>query len=209
MHQSVLLKVNVLSHVDCCDAKPYIYHFSGKTEIHGKYDCRAENEFGEARATIEVSGKATPAQFKSKRMGDKKMPTEFSLEWVVSSYTPVTQFRLEVRPDTEAAVGGWRPVEAEVFTTGAAAYSGKVRLTDLARETTYLARVAAKNAYGMSTYSDNFQFSTYSERMVQDAVDVRELKPEKSVSTGDASAAGHVVLSPLLAALLLSWLLLR
>ena len=159
-----------------------------------------------------MSGKATPAHFKSKRMGDKKKPTEFSLEWVVSSYTPVTQFRLEVRPDTDDGVGDWRPVEAQVFTLGAATYSGKVMLTDLDRETTYLARVAAKNSYGMSTYSDNFQFSTYSERRVQDAVDVRELKPEKSVSaggSGDASAAGQVVLSPLLAALLLSWLLLR
>ena len=96
-----------------------------------------------------------------------------------------------------------------MYTTGPATFSGKVMLTELSRETSYLARVAAKNSYGMSTYSDNFQFSTYSERKVQDAVDVRELKPEKSVSAGDASGAGHVVLSPLIAALLLSWLLLR
>ena len=154
-----------------------------------------------------MSGKATPANFKSPRMGDKKQPTEYSLEWVVSSYTPVTEFRLEIRPDTEGAVGDWRPVQAEVITSSASLYSGKVRLTDLSRETTYLARVAAKNAYGMSTYSDNFRFSTYSERMIQDAV--RELKPEKSVSTSEAGSAGRGVLSPLLAALLLSWLLLR
>ena len=159
-----------------------------------------------------MSGKATPANFKSPRMGDKKKPTEFSLEWAVTSYTPVTQFRLEVRPDTDDALGAWMPVEAQVFSTGPATFSGKVMLTDLARETTYLARVAAKNSYGMSTYSDNFQFSTYSERMIQDAVDVRELKPEKSVSadgSGDTSAAGHGMLSPLIGALLLSWLLLR
>ena len=73
--------------------KPSIYNFPGDTEIHGQYECGAENEFGQARATIEVSGKATPAQFKSSRMGEKKRPTEFSLEWAVSSYTPVTQFR--------------------------------------------------------------------------------------------------------------------
>lgn len=193
--------------MNCCDAKSYIYHFPGETEIHGKYNCRAENDFGEAQATIEVSGKATPANFKSPRMGDKKQPTEYSLEWAVSSYTPVTEFRLEIRPDTEGAVGDWRPVQAEVITSSASLYSGKVRLTDLSRETTYLARVAAKNAYGMSTYSDNFRFSTYSERMFQDAV--RELKPEKSVSTSEAGSAGRGVLSPLLAALLLSWLSLR
>ena len=73
--------------------KPNIYHFPGDTEIHGQYECAAENDFGQARATIEVSGKATPAHFKSPRMGDKKRPTEFSLEWAVSSYTPVTKFR--------------------------------------------------------------------------------------------------------------------
>ena len=195
--------------MNCCDAKSYIYHFPGETEIHGKYNCRAENDFGEAQATIEVSGKATPAHFKSPWMGDKKQPTEYSLEWVVTSYTPVTEFRLEIRPDTEGAVGDWRPIQAEVITTSASTYSGKVRLTDLSRETSYLARVSAKNAYGMSTYSDNFQFSTYSERMIQDAVDVRELKPEKSVRSSEASSAGQGVLSPLLAALLLSWLLLR
>ena len=189
-----------------------LYHFLGETEIHGKYNCRAENDFGEAQATIEVSGKATPAHFKSPWMGDKKQPTEYSLEWVVTSYTPVTEFRLEIRPDTEGAVGDWRPIQAEVITTSVSTYSGKVRLTGLSRETSYLARVAAKNAYGMSTYSDNFQFSTYSERMIQDAVDVRELKPEKSVSasgSSEASSAGQGVLSPLLVALFLSWLLLR
>ena len=145
-------------------------------------------------------------------MGDKKQPTEYSLEWVVTSYTPVTEFRLEIRPDTEGATGDWRPVQAEVITTSVSTYSGKVRLTGLSRETSYLARVAAKNAYGMSTYSDNFQFSTYSERMIQDAVDVRELKPEKSVSasgSSEGSSACQGVLSPLLASLLFSWLLLR
>jgi len=143
-------------------------------------------------------------------MGDKKRPTEFSLEWAVSSYTPVTKFRLEVRPDTEGAVGAWRPVEAEVFPTGPATFSGKVMLTELSKETTYLARVSAKNSYGMSAYSDNFQFSTYSERMAQDAVDARELlKPEKSVSSEVSSSAGRLVLPLPLVALLLSWLLLR
>lgn len=183
----------------------------GDTEIHGQYECAAENDFGQARATIEVSGKATPAHFKSPRMGDKKRPTEFRLEWAVSSYTPVTKFRLEVRPDIEGAVGAWRPVEAEVFPTGPATFSGKVMLTELSKETTYLARVAAKNSYGMSAYSDNFQFSTYSDRMAQDAVDAKEavLKPEKSVSSEVSSSAGRLVLSFPLVALLLSWLLLR
>ena len=105
-------------------------------------------------------------------------------------------------------MGAWMPVEAEVYTTGPATFSGKVMLTELSRETSYLARVAAKNSYGMSSYSDNFQFSTYSERMAQDAA--RELlKPEKSVSSEVSSPAGGPVLSHTLVVLLLSWLLLR
>ena len=161
-----------------------------------------------------MSGKATPANFRSAVMGDKKRPTEYTLEWEVSSYTPVTEFRLEVRLDTEDAVADWRPIEAEVFPTGPDTYSGKVSLHKLARETSYLARVAAKNSYGMSTYSNNFQFSTFSERMIQDAAGVREPKHEKSVS--GASSSGRVVLSPTLAILLptlaillLTWLQLR
>ena len=55
---------------------------AGDNDIHGKYDCRAWNMYGEAMATTEVSGKAAPANFKSQYMS--KDETEYTLEWVVS-----------------------------------------------------------------------------------------------------------------------------
>ena len=56
--------------------------FAGDQDIHGKYDCRAWNKYGEDMATTEVSGKAAPANFKSEYMSQEDR--EFVLEWVVS-----------------------------------------------------------------------------------------------------------------------------
>ena len=80
-------------------------------EIHGKYDCRAMNEFGEAMATTEVSGKAAPADFKSNPVSEKE--TEYTLEWMVASSTLVTEFNVEYRKADEADAA-WTPLNAEV-----------------------------------------------------------------------------------------------
>ena len=58
----------------------YIFGFSDKTvvnifqqvgnvDLHGKYQCRAKNQLGEAMALTEVSGKPAPANFKSPKVG--------------------------------------------------------------------------------------------------------------------------------------------
>jgi len=130
----------------------------GDVEIHGKYDCRAMNEFGEAMATTEVSGKAAPADFKSNPVSEKE--TEYTLEWVVASSTMVNQFKVEYRL-ADNADAAWKPLNAEVHKVGAESFAGKVMLHDLTPATSYIARVAAKNAYGYSSFSPNFSFSTY------------------------------------------------
>jgi len=130
----------------------------GDMEIHGKYDCRAMNEFGEAMATTEVSGKAAPADFKSNPVSEKE--TEYTLEWMVASSTLVTEFNVEYRKADEADAA-WTPLNAEVHKVGVESFAGKVMLHDLTPATNYIARVAAKNAYGFNSFSPNFSFSTY------------------------------------------------
>ena len=130
----------------------------GENEIHGKYDCRARNDYGEALATTEVSGKAAPANFKSSKMGSEE--TSYLLEWVVTSTSPVTQFQVEFRLDQ--ATARWENLTAEVEEVATESYSGSVGLENLLPATRYLARVRAKNSYGFNSFSANFEFSTFS-----------------------------------------------
>merc|ERR1712170_162136 len=98
-------------------------------------------------ATTEVSGKAAPANFKSEPMS--KDEREYTLEWVVSSSSLVTEFQLEYRM-SDGVGGDWHQLQAEVHRVEDESYAGKVTLHDLAPATGYMARVAAKNSYGYS-----------------------------------------------------------
>ena len=156
---------------------------AGERKIHGKYDCRARNDFGEALATTEVSGKAAPANFKSPKMSAEE--EIYRLEWVVTSTSPVTEFQVEYKED--AGASRWHNVTAEVVKVGSESYSGSLTLDNLLPATGYLARVAAKNSYGYSAFSPSFDFSTYYD--VMQTSPTSEPKHEKSVS---ASATLHV-----------------
>ena len=46
-----------------------IFQQVGSVDLHGKYQCRAKNQLGEAMALTEVSGKPAPANFKSPKVG--------------------------------------------------------------------------------------------------------------------------------------------
>jgi len=147
----------------------------GKRDTHGKYQCRAVNTFGEAMALTEVSGKAAPAAFKSAKMGSKEDATSYSLEWVVTSSSEVSEFKVEYREAGEGAA--WEDVTAKVERVGAESFAGAVLLEGLKEKQSYLARVAAKNSYGYSNYSPEFEFSTY------DAVTLTA-RPTAEPSTG-------------------------
>merc|ERR1712173_520232 len=70
--------------------------------------------------------------------------TTYNLEWVVTSSSEVTEFTVEYREDSSA---------------------GEVTLEKLRPATRYVARVAAKNSYGYSSFSKNFDFSTYNDEI--------------------------------------------
>jgi len=134
----------------------------GETDTHGKYQCRAVNQFGEAMALTEVSGKAAPANFKSLPMGQGL--TTYNLEWVVTSSSDVSEFKVEYREESEGSED-WKEIVAKVDKVEHESYAGEVTLEKLRPETRYVARVAAKNSYGYSSFSENFDFSTYNEEV--------------------------------------------
>ena len=115
----------------------------------------------------------------------------------------MTEFQLETRLADDAS-GSWRPTEAEVHQVDEESFAGKVTLHDLAPATKYVARVAARNAYGMSSFSPAFEFSTFNKYLEDLRHAASEPKHEKSVS-----ASSTVSLSQLLCLLITAWILLR
>eukprot|EP00092_Neocalanus_flemingeri_P012338 GFUD01013302.1.p1 GENE.GFUD01013302.1~~GFUD01013302.1.p1 ORF type:complete len:508 (+),score=79.40 GFUD01013302.1:150-1673(+) len=166
----------------------------GETDTHGKYQCRAVNQFGEAMALTEVSGKAAPANFKSLPMG--KELSSYNLEWVVTSSSDVSEFKVEYREDSEGSA--WETVVAKVEKVEDESYAGKVTLEKLLPATRYVARVAAKNSYGYSSFSPNFDFSTYNDE-IEERKEIEEIgkempsqpKHEKSISGSESLHLSH------------------
>jgi hypothetical protein len=161
----------------------------GKVDLHGKYQCRAKNQLGEDMALTEVSGKPAPANFKSPKVSDEL--ERYTLEWVVTSSSPVVQFKAEWKMAGKA--GDWQTEIVEVRKVGAESYAGEVALEGLLPGREYLARVAATNSFGESQPGEGFQFSTLSKTL-------------SSASTSSSSRLLpllHLLLLPLASLLLL------
>lgn len=153
----------------------------GSVDLHGKYQCRAKNQLGEAMALTEVSGKPAPANFKSPKMGEEL--ERYKLEWVVTSSTPVLQFRVEWKM-VGREKSEWQSEIVEVVKVGAESYAGELALEGLLSGREYRARVAATNSYGESQPGEGYQFSTLNERTIS--------------SASTSSSSRHLPLHPLL-----------
>ena len=80
-------------------------------------------------------------------------------------------------------------------------YAGEVTLEKLRPATRYVARVAAKNSYGYSSFSEDFDFSTYNDEIEErkEAKQVKEFgkeiqsqpKHEKSISGAGSMHLSH------------------
>merc|ERR1719402_2004024 len=122
----------------------------------GKYECRAVNELGEDMKMIEVSGKASPAEFKSPAKGKHK--DSYTLQWLVQSITEVTDFTVEYKEEAEAE---WGTKVAKAQRVDQRYYEGEVDIAGLRPGTRYVARVAARNSFGVSDPSlTSFGFVT-------------------------------------------------
>jgi len=150
-----------------------ITQITGST--HGKYECRARNDFGEDMKTIEVSGKASPAEFKSGQLGENKK--KYALEWVVESITTVTEFKVEYRKVKDVD-GEWMKKMVTPTKVDPKGYAGEVVIDGLAPSTEYVARVSSKNDFGYSNLSPEFKFHTANDVPVKQ----RKTKPKQPPS---------------------------
>lgn len=156
----------------------------------GIYKCKATNKFGSDERTTEVSGQAAPANFKSDAFGT--LDTEFHMEWVTESITPITTFKLQYKSDTyynevEDDESSWKEVQVTPQVNGDHFYSGRHTLTNLSSASRYVARVASKNNYGYSKYSQPFRFATKGAAPVQ--------QPSKGGSVQISASMGFLILS--------------
>jgi len=174
----------------------------GETDTHGKYQCRALNEFGEAMALTEVSGKAAPANFKSLPMS--KSLTSYKLEWVVTSSSEVSEFKVQYKKESEGEED-WKEVIAKVDQVEHESYAGEVTFEKLHPATRYVAKVAAKNSYGYNDFSKAYDFSTYNDdiekmKKIKKAKNKSKKVPnqpkhEKSVSGSESMQSSLCILS--------------
>jgi len=129
---------------------------SVQKEDYGSYKCGATNYLGSAEAIQQISGKASPAQFKSSPRGTED--SSYLLEWTSMSYTPITEFHLETR---QVESSTWRAYSVSPHADGELYHSaGKLYLTKLQLATAYQARVKSHNKEGMSGWSPVFTFAT-------------------------------------------------
>lgn len=139
----------------------------------GEYQCKAENDVGEALKTVTVAGHASPAVVLSPTNSDQSK--EYTLQWSASSLSAIQMFRVEVQRegqaredeawvvnevDTEDEVDeddeegtGERKKEARVF-------HGSLTMKDLQPATRYKVRVASRNAFGFNNPEEVFVFAT-------------------------------------------------
>ncbi|CAB4060843.1 unnamed protein product [Lepeophtheirus salmonis] len=121
----------------------------------GVYTCQAENEFGFDEEKTTVSGKAAPAKVKSDPEGLEK--NRFSMEWVSESISNITAFKLQYHQED---FEDWSEIQVEATDHGDNYYSGSHVLDNLRSATRYIARIASKNDYGYSEFSEPFVFAT-------------------------------------------------
>ncbi|RZF39683.1 hypothetical protein LSTR_LSTR012309, partial [Laodelphax striatellus] len=129
----------------------------------GNYSCIAENSLGRAKKYMEVSGKPSPARFRSDPYSRSR--TSYNITWQLESYAPLEEVRLLYRKmkmnDTHQQPGKWhdvvlKPLLGEETFTHLMSYN----IDHLSAQSVYETIVQAKNKYGWNAVSDLYQFHT-------------------------------------------------
>jgi len=141
----------------------------------GDYQCKAENDVGEALKTITVAGHASPAVVLSPTNGDQS--NEYTLQWSASSLSAIQMFRVEVQREGQAMEDeAWVVNEVETEDENeeeeeddeglgerkreARVFHGSLTMKDLQPATRYKVRVASRNAFGFNNPEEVFVFAT-------------------------------------------------
>jgi len=166
------------------DNKHSLLIVSVSEESVGQYSCTARNSLGEATATADISGDATPADILSKHISDD--PHMFTLQWSALSESNIELFEVKIRKEGEEK---WKINEVEVkkednttiTVDNDGKYHGELLMTDLQPATKYEVTVASKNKFGLNSHGDLFKFKTKAE----ESKNAPEQQP--SVSTSSSS----------------------
>jgi len=140
----------------------------------GEYQCKAENDVGEALKTITVAGHASPAVVLSPTNSDQSK--EYTLQWSASSLSAIQMFRVEVQREGQAREDeAWVVNEVEIEDNEedneederagerkkeARVFHGSLTMKDLQPATRYKVRVASRNAFGFNNPEEVFVFAT-------------------------------------------------
>lgn len=167
-----------------------------KTADFGQYTCFANNSEGTAKKNIHLSGKPGQPKFDTATVDNESQNP--ILIWKVESYSPITEYELLYKLDTE---DGWKSTRPAVDSGSGNIYTAKHTLTNL-QPGSYHAKLKAKNQYGWSVMSDTHKFSGEFEA----AADPSETGLLESVKEKGDNAASELRIS---AVLLLSLLFAR
>uniref|UniRef100_A0A1B6E7S8 Ig-like domain-containing protein n=1 Tax=Clastoptera arizonana TaxID=38151 RepID=A0A1B6E7S8_9HEMI len=128
----------------------------------GNYSCVAENSLGKAKKYMELSGRPSPAEFRSVPFSRAK--DSYNLTWVVESYPPLEEVRLLYRKimmnDTYSHPGKWHDVLLQPTNEETFSHLMSYNIRGLEPATAFEAIVQAKNRYGWNEVSDLYQFYT-------------------------------------------------
>merc|ERR1712130_149143 len=132
----------------------------------GEYQCKAENDVGEALKTITVAGHASPAVVLSPTNSDHSK--EYTLQWSASSLSAIQMFRVEVQREGQAREDeAWVVNEVDIeedkegeMKKEARVFHGSLTMKDLQPATRYKVRVASRNAFGFNNPEEVFVFAT-------------------------------------------------
>ncbi|XP_023227867.1 igLON family member 5-like [Centruroides sculpturatus] len=166
-----------------------------RDEDLGEYVCRADNPQGTARVNIELSGLASPAEFRK----DSLDPGEdaYTLRWSVKSHGQVLEFLLKFRPINRSDVGPdeWTNVRVPAERGRGLVWSHGYRITGLRPGTVYQAVVLARNEFGWNRPSPPFSFSTTG-ATAEEVDDDRLTKMEEKETDGVFPVKYEVTMAP-------------
>ncbi|XP_073988666.1 klingon isoform X2 [Rhodnius prolixus] len=158
----------------------------------GNYSCVAENSLGRAKKYMELSGRPSPAQFRSTPFSRAK--DSYNLTWVVESYPPLLEVRLLYRKimmnDTHQRHGKWHevilhPPKGETFS-----HMMSYNIRGLEAASVFEAIAQAKNEYGWNEVSDLYQFYTRGP-----GEDLYDYPSEPSLEDMELVAASHTTVT--------------
>nr|CAD7441540.1 unnamed protein product [Timema bartmani] len=165
----------------------------------GNYSCVADNSLGRAKKYMELSGRPSPAEFRSAPFS--RSWDSYNLTWGVESYPPLEEVRLLYRKlnmnETYQKPGKWhdvilQPQNGETFT-----HVMSYNIRGLDHGSVFEAIIQAKNRYGWNEVSDLYQFYT---RGAEPEMEDMELIA--SSDTNPSSLPCRTALAAILAAIL-------